>query len=503
MLKYIFRRILIFIPTLFVISLLGFVISINAPGDPIDALFSGSEGGESGAVGQNERVEREKQNLRHQLGLDLPVFYLSISTLAEPDTLYKIHEKGEIESLERLVSQYGNWEYISAWWQCIHATRKLAFNLIIAPIDTTFIALKQAKEKEQHLILCRDQIQGLMMSYDPTIIDSRLKKMEQIVSLYFRDHVLGKSVGELRSSFSTMISKTSRWKNYIPTLHFNGYNQYHRWLFGDGNAITGKNAQYTKGVIRGDFGTSYGSKQPVMRTISRAVPWSMLMTLISVVLAYCISLPIGVYAAAKKDSGFDRVSSVILFMLYSFPSFFMGTLLLLLFANPDVFNWFEANGVKPAEGYPEAAGLLEKIRISFPYFVLPLITYTYSSLAFLSRQMRVSMLEIIHQDYIRTARAKGLAEKKVIWKHALRNALLPIITVFSAIFPAAIGGSVILEVLFGIPGMGREIVEAIRTQDYPIIVTVFTLSGLMTLIGYLVADILYALVDPRISYSKR
>ena len=112
------------------------------------------------------------------------------------------------------------------------------------------------------------------------------------------------------------------------------------------------------------------------------------------------------------------------------------------------------------------------------------------------------MIEIVGQDYIRTARAKGLPENKVIWKHAFRNSLLPIITVFANIFPAAIGGSVILESIFTIPGMGSESVFAIQNQNYPMIIAILTITGFLTLVGYLISDILYAVVDPRISYSK-
>ncbi len=115
--------------------------------------------------------------------------------------------------------------------------------------------------------------------------------------------------------------------------------------------------------------------------------------------------------------------------------------------------------------------------------------------------MRVSMIEVIGQDYIRTARAKGLPENKVIWKHAFRNSLLPIITVFANIFPAAIGGSVILESIFTIPGMGSETIFAIQNNNYPMIIAVLTITGFLTLVGYLISDILYALVDPRISYK--
>jgi peptide/nickel transport system permease protein len=227
----------------------------------------------------------------------------------------------------------------------------------------------------------------------------------------------------------------------------------------------------------------------------------MFFALLSVVLAYLVSIPVGVKAASKRGSRFDRSSSLVLFMLYSMPSFWLATLLLMTFANPDVIQLFPASGVKPAMGYPEGAGLFTKIKLSLPYLILPAICYTYSSFAFLSRTMRVSMIEIVGQDYIRTARAKGLTEKTVIWKHAFRNSLLPIITVFANIFPAAIGGSVILESIFTIPGMGSEAIFAIQNNNYPMIIAVLTITGFLTLVGYLISDVLYAIVDPRITYK--
>lgn len=135
--------------------------------------------------------------------------------------------------------------------------------------------------------------------------------------------------------------------------------------------------------------------------------------------------------------------------------------------------------------------------------ILPLVTYTYSSFAFISRIIRSSMLEELGQDYIRTARAKGLSENSVLVKHAFRNSLLPVITMFVSIFPAAVGGSVIVETIFTYPGMGYGSYEAIHNYDYPVIVAIFSLAGIMTMFAYLVADILYALVDPRISFTKK
>lgn len=278
-------------------------------------------------------------------------------------------------------------------------------------------------------------------------------------------------------------------------------NQYDRWLFGDGDRLTGNGSQFSKGLIRGDFGTSYVTKQPISDVIFSKIGWSLFFAMLSVVLAYLVSIPIGVRAAAKRGSRFDKASSIVLFMLYSMPSFWLATLLLMTFANPDVMHLFPASGVKPAIGYPDGAGIFMKMKLSLPYIILPAICYTYSSFAFLSRTMRVSMIEIVGQDFIRTARAKGLSEKVVIWKHAFRNSLLPIITVFANIFPAAIGGSVILETIFTIPGMGSEAIFAIQNNNYPMIIAVLTITGFLTLVGYLISDILYALVDPRISYK--
>ncbi len=216
-----------------------------------------------------------------------------------------------------------------------------------------------------------------------------------------------------------------------------------------------------------------------------------------------MSVPLGIYSAYKKDSPQDRTASVVLFILYSLPSFFVGTLLLFWFSNPDNLYWFPESGIQNPITWDENWKWyeLQALKHRMPYLVLPLITYTYGSFAFLSRIMRIGMIEVVGQDYIRTARAKGLSEKVVILKHALRNSLLPIITVFAAVFPVSVGGSIIIEYIFTIPGMGLEIFNAIQNQDYPMIITFFTLAGFLTMVGYLVSDILYAVVDPRISYK--
>lgn len=163
-------------------------------------------------------------------------------------------------------------------------------------------------------------------------------------------------------------------------------------------------------------------------------------------------------------------------MLFAFaasPTFFVGTLLIFLLANPDMLAWFPETGVEEAGALNKSTGFLEEIRQQEAYLVLPLITYVYGQVAFLSRQMRAGMLEVINRDYIRMARAKGLSERKVLLKHALRNAVLPIITLFATAFPLALGSAVIIEGIFSIPGIGWELYQAILRADYPVIVAIF------------------------------
>ncbi|MBC8172600.1 MAG: ABC transporter permease [Chitinophagales bacterium] len=497
MLKYILRRIFIFIPTLIVISLLAFVISINAPGDAVERMLNRSQGSGEQNMSTQNTIEQKKL-WTHKLGLDIPVFYFNISNLATPDTLYRIYDPSTKKALERLIAQFGNWRFIQSY--------QLAIQQLQIAHDQLIFDSSNYVMYDKNIILnavnqSRFTSLSLLSTYQPNVIRSKLSELENLYTQYPFLQTLRVHLTSIDEKYTLVESNTSKWKNYIPAVHFYRYNQYHRWIFGDGNWITGRNSVYSRGIIRGDFGLSYSTQLPITQVIRDRIPWSLTFTLISVVIAYMISLPIGIKAAANKDSLFDRTSSVILFILYSMPSFWVATLLLMTFANVNVIPLFPASGVQPVTGIPDGTGWFQRIKLILPYMVLPTICYTYVQLAFLSRVTRVSTLEIISQDYIRTARAKGLSERTVIYKHAFRNSLLPVITVFSNILPLAIGGSVILEFIFTIPGMGQEIFLAINNKDYPMIITVFTITGILTLIGYLIADILYAIADPRISYK--
>ncbi len=494
MLKYIFKRILTMIPMLIGISLIAFIISINAPVDPIEKLARSAENeGEAGS--SSVATKQIKQEWRKKLGLDLPIFYFSITDLASSDTLYKIQDRDHQKNLSRLTHESGSWETVSTYYNSLIQLEKEYEEIDIHMLkeQDSLIDLNGLNEARNQFGV---EVKKLLSSSDKITVDLSFNKLSDIIANNSLLMSLNRNLNEAKSARELLLSNTTKWKTYIPSINWYGSkNQYHTWLFGNG--------ENRKGLIRGDFGFSYIDKQKVETKIWDKIGISFTFTLISILIAYFISIPIGIFSAYKKDSTADRSISVILFVLYAMPSFFVGLLLLFAFANPDMYSFYPVAGIKdPSTWDPNWAWYdIEAIKHRLPYLILPLITYTYGSFAFLSRIMRIGMIDVVNQDYIRTARAKGLSEKKVILKHALRNSLLPIVTVFASIFPAAIGGSIIIEVIFSIPGMGVEIFNSLTGGDYPMIITIFTISGFLTMVGYLVSDILYAVVDPRISYK--
>ncbi len=252
-------------------------------------------------------------------------------------------------------------------------------------------------------------------------------------------------------------------------------------------------------VVTFDFGNSYKDHRPVMDKIAERLPVTIELNLISIFLVYLIAIPVGVYSAVKQGTLGDRVTTVVLFIFYSLPNFWVAVLLIMFLGGGDFLDWFPIYGIfSPGmEGAPLASVLVDHLW----HLVLPVFCLTYGSLAALSRYQRAGMLEVIRQDYIRTARAKGLPEKLVIFKHAMRNSLIPIVTLMGYLLPGMFGGSVIIENIFSIPGMGQLGFEAVLSRDYPVVLAIATISAFLTLLGILVSDLLYVWVDPRITYE--
>ena len=471
MTAYLLRRVLFFVPTLLIITLLSFIISQSAPGDPVEQMLSGQQsGGEQIAERQaNEAAYLQK---RQELGLDLPVFYFSVGPLAEPDTLYKIPKVPVQDALRRLVYKFGNWEAVQHYY---HTLKRLEEDFYASAGDTAWKGSDRTEARALLVLLSQEK------NYDAILHKLTLLGRYLIPALR-------PAYEEVLSAAKALPAEATPWKIYLPTIHWYGTkNQYHRWLMG---------------LFRGDFGISYQDKRPIISKLGDAVRWSIVINLISIVLAYLIAIPLGVQSAVHRGQWQDRVVSTTLFMLYSLPTFWIGTMAIVFLCGGDYLDIFPPGGVQSTEHSPDWP-LTKRLSDWSYHLILPVLVYTYGSLAFLSRQMRSALLEVLGQDYIRTARAKGLHEKLVIWKHAFRNSLIPIITLLASIFPGMISGSVILESIFSIPGMGFLSYGAMIARDYPVIIAVFTIGAVLTLIGILVADILYAVVDPRISYGRR
>lgn len=247
----------------------------------------------------------------------------------------------------------------------------------------------------------------------------------------------------------------------------------------------------------GDFGESTKFKVPVSEKLWGAIGVTVQLNLISILLIYIISIPMGIHAAVRRGKPDERVAGVTLFGLYSAPSFWVATILLFYLANPEYKQWFDGIGLHSDNH--ERLTYVDHLTDWLWHLVLPVVCMTYGGLAGLSRYARSGMLEIIRKDYIRTARAKGLHERTVILKHALRNSLIPIVTLMASLLPAMIGGSVIIEFIFTINGMGKLSVDAILSRDYNLVMAFTTLSAVLVLVGMLLSDLLYTVVDPRIS----
>jgi len=250
-------------------------------------------------------------------------------------------------------------------------------------------------------------------------------------------------------------------------------------------------------IARLDFGRSFLDDRPVTQKIMERLPITLIINACSLLLILGIAIPLGVRAAVRPGGLFDRFTTVFVFVGYSMPSFWLALLCMALFGV--TLRWLPISGVHALDY--ESFSLMRRWLDMAWHLVLPVGITAFVSLAGMSRYMRSTMVEVLRQDYIRTARAKGLSERRVLFHHGLRNALLPLITILGLSLPDLIGGSVIAETIFSIPGMGRLFYEAVMARDYPVVMALVTIGAMLTMLGNMLADLAYAYADPRIRVS--
>ena len=274
-----------------------------------------------------------------------------------------------------------------------------------------------------------------------------------------------------------------------------------RWraAYGLDRPLPEQYVRWLAGAARGDLGFSVSRFEPVRTVIGRALPHTLLLMGVALFASFAVGIAIGVLQAMRRGSLVDRALGAGSLFFYSMPDFWLATIALITFG-----FWvpiFPAGGVTTAVVYDymtPAEKLVDRVR----HLVLPALTLTLLTAAAIARYQRAAMLDVAHEDWLRTARAKGLTERAVIFRHALRNALLPVITLFGLAFPALLGGAVFVEKVFSWPGMGRVAVDAIGARDYPVVLGTVLVGSAMVAVGSFLADLLYAVVDPRMRESR-
>lgn len=454
--------------------MLIFGLSKATPGDPAEELLE-QDGGAMPTGGRNSLnfSYQQYQQKTIKLGLDKPAFYFAITPLAYPDSLYKINHPFRKKAMRKLLAQYGNWTMVDAYFKSLESFEWQLFDAT-ASSGTKFNEAKRT-------------LKQLFKSYktvDVELYFSSLTKEISTDSLVFAS--LYSPLEKVQNDFLAIEENaTTNLLNFPKFVWYGFDNQYHHWLIN---------------FLSGDFGISLKNGQSVTKKISTALFWTLIINGLALFFTYLIAIPIGVYAAQKVSSNFDFQTSFWSFLLYSLPVFWIGTMLLTFLATPDfglhIFNTGLCN-------LPDSAPFFERLGCQLRQLVLPVLCLTYPSLAFLIRQMRGSMLTTLKTNYIKTAAAKGLQENAILWKHAFRNALFPMITILATIFPRMIAGSVIVEVIFNLPGMGWLLLGSIRANDYPVVFVILLLGASLTMIGLLVADVLYVWADPRVSMKRK
>ncbi len=499
------------IPTLFVISLVIFGVLNLAPGKPGGGAVS-SEGTESST---SSEARESYRIFKEQFNFDKPTFF---------NTRYAL-TTDEVRGHLLVLADYARpacpeeGEKVEG---CIPAAQKPPSSAIIESQDLiedwgsyTVPHLLDIAQNDERVDIRRLAINRLSVNAKRRLINEYGKKQSDEQRAQNKEiSAENERVGSWKLDTEATAEDVDAIlaEKWVPWAEENK----DRWTYSFGDKVgiffgDTRFAKYWGNLMRFDFGVSHVDKRPVLDTIAEKLPYTLTMNLLAILIAYMLSIPLGVWSAYYQNTLADQVLTVVLFALYSLPSFFVGVLLLNFFTVGAPFDWFPTGGFVGAfpEWYEPAREIqssddmtvLQYLGSASYHLVLPVFCMCYGALASLSRYARTGLLDVIRADYIRTARAKGLAEPMVIIKHAVRNGMIPILTLLGTLMPALIGGSVVIEVIFNIPGMGLYMFESIFARDYNAIMGVLLISTLLTLVGLLISDISYAVVDPRISFD--
>jgi peptide/nickel transport system permease protein len=466
------RKVAGIVATLFisgaVVLLASFLLLKLKPGDPVLSLP-----GMSGNANSNLSVSDNRyKELSIEYGLNLPAFYFSIGNLAVPDSFNYIANPSERSFLVKLSRETGRPD-------------------VIANIYSL-------------LVRCREESKDFSPDYQWIVSRGIINLMNseswtQFNVTYSRvlDDWKNESVPQMKST--SIISSELRmakceWKQWIPVISFHSKNQFHSWCKG---WIIGDNS----GILK-MYRNSRLSGLPVFSVIRKPFIVTLAISILSLLLSVLISIPAACELVIRRDNKWvERLNNALLF-LYAVPVFWVAVLLLILLASPVFLNVFPSSGIEPLEGFPDDMGAFMRILISVGYYVLPVIALSYGGVIFFIRLLRNGLLSEMQQDYIVTARASGYKERIIVYRFALKNAFYSSLTLMWITFPALLSGSVLIENVFSIPGMGSLLIRSVQNQDHPVLIGIFMLIGIITSLSFVLLDIIQSFIDPRLKTEK-
>lgn len=456
---YIFGRLLMIIPIVLIVIAISFFLFNSSGADPVKSIL------QLQGVAENERISADEYNAAYieeaiKQGRHLPQFYCSIVPSYYPDTLHALLFPQKKAFAKQLLYKYKNWTSIENYLQAVQTMQ--SHRTMPPSINQALLLLNQDLENTD--------LESLFTSLEQDMQSMSLKQKSDFQ--FFKNSVYD-------------LDKSKR-KLFYPSFRWHGsQNQFHLWM---------------SKIIRGDFGFAMVDGKPVWTKISKALVWSFSLALLSIIIASFLSILLGLFTSYYQDGFFDKLVFVFLFGIYSIPVFWLATIMIVFFTTDDFGSW---TNIFPSVGlfYSGDGGVLSLMMKHARLLVLPIFCISIHSLAYLGRQIRASIVEEKVKDYYLTGLAKGLSPFQVLWKHSLPNSLLPFITIIIGAIPASLGGSLIIEVLFNIPGMGRLMFDSILNNDWNVIAGIIILISIVTTIFYFIGDIIYSLINPRISFT--
>ncbi len=459
MVQYVLKRLLWLLPTLWFICSLVFFLSKAVPGTCLD--WQRGEFGQSISGAPVNSSRRTIQPL-------VPLFYFSVRSGAEPDTLYRINPETHQFFFKRLALSSGNGPAVSAFYQTLTS---LQSNLAQLPEVTVF-------DKQRFSY----QLESIFNLSDTKLIQQALLRLKNqaIARKYPEVYIQKIKVGQ--QQFKNISNQVNLSGVLIPAVTWHGFNnEYHLWF---------------KNFVRGNLGLSCRNQLSVNQVIAESFGNTFFIYVLSLGLIFFLASELSIWLSKAAQFKSRQIVLTILYSLDSVPLFIIALTLITLLASTSYLNLFPAFGLGP-DAIPGVPAYLNWL-YQLPYLALPVISLTLASLPQVTGQIYQAIQQLQQRDFVLTAKAKGLPERIVLRRHVWRNALLPVITLFTGFLPALITGAVIIEIIFAIPGMGSLLHQTVQTRDFPVLMGIVLYLGLIKVIAHIIADILYFLADPRI-----